>query len=58
MGEKINYDILLDILMGDLKTEDSLATVLNFLEHAASVIRHLYWAKRINRENSENKKVI
>ena len=50
MNEKISYEVILDFLVGDLKTEDSLATVLNFLEHTASVIRHLYWAKKLQNQ--------
>lgn len=51
VNEKISHDTILDLLVGDLKSEDNLASVLNFLEHTTSVIRHLYWAKRISREN-------
>ncbi len=53
MNDKISYDAILDLLVGDLKTEESLAAVLNFLEHTASVVRLLYWAKRISQENKE-----
>ena len=56
MSEKISYDTILNLLAGDLKTEDSLAAVLNFLEHTASVIRHLYWAKRLEGETEKAKK--
>jgi hypothetical protein len=49
--EKISYDTVLDLLVGDLKTEDSLAAVLNFLEHTASIIRLLHFAKLSSREN-------
>ena len=56
MNEKISYATLLDLLVGDLKTEDSLAAVLNFLEHTVSIVRHLYWVQRISRENREKNK--
>ena len=55
MSEKISYNTVLDLLVGDLKTEEHLTVVLNFLEHTASVIRHLRLAQRINRESREEK---
>jgi hypothetical protein len=45
MNENISYDTLLGLLVGDLRSEDELAVALNFLGHAKTVIRQLYWAK-------------
>ena len=56
MNEKLSYDAILDLLVGDLKTEESLASVLNFLEHAASVIRLLHLSQGVNQESK--KKII
>lgn len=53
MNDKKSYNEILDLLVGDLKTEESLAAVLNFLEHTASIVRHLYWAQRISKNNKE-----
>ena len=50
MNENIPYDTVLDLLVGDLKSEDELETVLNFLEHSKSVIRHLYWAQKFKND--------
>lgn len=44
-NENISYDTLMSLLIGDLKTKQSLAAVLNFLKHTTSVVRTLYWSK-------------
>ncbi len=58
MNENIPYDTVLDLLVGDLKSEDELATVLNFLDHAKSVIRHLYWAQKVRNDLEEDRKYL
>jgi hypothetical protein len=50
MNDKILYDVVLDLLIGDLKAEDKLVIILNFLDHAKSVIRHLYWSKPFQKD--------
>jgi hypothetical protein len=50
MNENIPYDTVLDLLVGDLRTEDSLIAVLNFLEYTASVVRLLYWHTKFKNE--------
>ena len=47
MSNNISYEVIKNLLMGDSKSDDELAIVLDFLEHTASVIRNLYWAHRI-----------
>lgn len=54
MNKNISYDTLLDLLVGDLKTEESLAAVLNFLEHTTSMVRLLYLSKRLSQEKIES----
>jgi hypothetical protein len=58
MNENISYDTILDLLVRDLKTEDELATILNFLEHAKGIIRHLYWMQRFKNDLEEDKKYL
>ena len=58
MSENISYDTLLDLLVGDLKSDDELATVLNFLNHAKSVIRQLYWSQRFKKDIEEDRKYL
>ena len=58
MNDNIPYDTVLDLLVGDLKSEDQLGTVLNFLDHTKSVIRHLYWAQRFKQNREEDKKYL
>lgn len=53
LNEKISYNTILDLLVGDLRTEESLAAVLNFLEYTASVIRHLYRAKKLSNQGKK-----
>ncbi len=58
MNEHISYDTVLDPLVGDLQSEDKLATVLNFLDHAKSVIEHLYWTRRFKNDREEDRKYL
>jgi hypothetical protein len=58
MNENIPYDTVLDLLVGDLKSKDELATVLNFLDHTKSIIRHLYWVQRLKNDMAEDKKFL
>jgi hypothetical protein len=58
MNENISYNTILDLLVGDLKSENELATVLNFLEHAKVIIRHLYWAQRFKNDLEEDQKFL
>lgn len=51
MNDNIPYNTVLDLLVGDLKSENELATVLNFLDHAKSVIQHLYWMQRFKKKS-------
>jgi hypothetical protein len=44
--KNISYDTL-DLLISDLKSEKELLTILNFLENAKTIIRHLYWSQRL-----------
>ena len=50
MNENISYDTLLSLLVGDLRSEDDLEVVLNFLGHVKTVIRQLYWAQKGKKE--------
>lgn len=58
MNENIPYNTVLDLLMGDLKSENELATVLNFLDHAKNVIQHLYWIQRFKKDREEDRKYL
>jgi hypothetical protein len=58
MNENISYDTVLDLLVRDLRSEEELATVLNFLDQAKSIIRHLYWSQRIKNDIEEDKKFL
>jgi hypothetical protein len=41
MNEKnISNDSILNLLVGDLKSEESLMYVLNFLEHTTTIVRY------------------
>jgi hypothetical protein len=57
MTEKdISNDAILNILVGDLKSEESLMYVLNFLEHTTTIIRYLYWTQRLKNNHDADKK--
>jgi len=58
MSENISYNTLLDLLVGDLKSDDELATVLNFLNHAKNVIRQLYWSQRYKKDMEDDGKYL
>ncbi len=58
MNENISYDTMLDLLVGDLKSEKELSTILNFLENAKTVIRHLYWLQRCKNDLEEDRKFL
>jgi hypothetical protein len=58
MNENIPYDTVLDLLVGDLKSEKELLTVLNFLDHTKTVIRHLYWSQRFKKDLEEDQKYL
>ena len=53
MSNNISYEILKDVLVGDFTSEDNLVVVLNFLEHAASIIRILHLAQCIRNEQCD-----
>lgn len=52
----ISNDSILNLLVGDLKSEESLMHVLNFLEHTTTIVRYLYWAQRFKNNHEEDKK--
>lgn len=54
----IYHDTIVDLLVGDLKSENELITVLNFLDHIKTVINHLYWAKRFKNDHKEDRKYL
>jgi hypothetical protein len=58
MNEDISYDTLSELLVGDLKSEKELATVLNFLENAKVLVHHLYWVQRIKNDFEEDRKFL
>ncbi len=47
MSDKLSYDTVIDLLMGDMNTERDFEVALNFLGHTTSVIRHMYWHTKI-----------
>jgi hypothetical protein len=57
MNENISYDTL-DLLIGDLKSEKELLTILNFLENVKTIIRHLYWSQRLKNDLEEDQKFL
>lgn len=56
MSENISNESLLNCLVGDLKSEESLMHVLNFLEHTTTIVRYLYWMQRLKNNHEEDKK--
>jgi hypothetical protein len=58
MNENIPYNTLLDLLVGDLKSEKELSIVLNFLDHTKAIIRHLYWSQRFKNDMEEDRKFL
>ncbi|HEX4045102.1 MAG TPA: hypothetical protein VHZ76_05495 [Gammaproteobacteria bacterium] len=46
MSDYISYDTILDLLVGDEKSEESLVIVLNFLQYTEILIRRLYWVQK------------
>ena len=58
MSDPIFYNAVLDLLVGDLKSEDELATVLNFLEHVKSVIGYLYWTRKFKQDREDDGKYL
>jgi hypothetical protein len=58
MNGDISYDTVLDLLVGDLKSEKELSTVLNFLDHTKAIIRHLYWSQRFKSDLEEDRKFL
>ncbi len=54
MNENISYETLLDLLVGDFKSEKELAVILNFLEHIKSIVRHLQWSQCLKNEKQED----
>jgi hypothetical protein len=58
MNENIPYDTVLDLLVGDLKSEKELSTVLNFLDRTKAVIHHLYWSQRFKNDLEEDRKFL
>ena len=53
MSKNIPYDTILDLLVGDLRSENELTVVLNFLDHTKTVIRHLYWDQHFKNANKK-----
>lgn len=58
MNDNIHYKVILDFLVGDLKSEDELVTILNFLDHAKSVMRYLYLDKEFKKDIDEDRKYL
>jgi hypothetical protein len=58
MSEDISYDSILNLLVGDLKSEESLMHVLNFLEHTTTIVRYLYWTVRFKNNHEADKKYL
>ena len=59
MSEKnISNDSILNLLVGDLKSEESLKYALNFLEHTTTIVRYLYWTQRLKNNHEEDKKYL
>ena len=58
MNENIAYDTILDMLVGNLKSEKELSTILNFLENAKAIIHYLYWSKRLKNDLEEDQKFL
>ena len=54
----IPNDLILNLLVGDLKSEESLMYVLNFLEHTTTIVRYLYWTQRLKNNHDEDKKYL
>ena len=52
MSDKLSYDTVIDLLMGDMNTERDFEVALNFLGHTTSVIRHMYRSeeRRVGKE--------
>ena len=51
-------DIVFDLLVGGLKSEDELTTVLNFLENVKSVAWCLYWTRKAKKDQEDDKKYL
>ena len=58
MNENIYHDTLFNLLVGDLKSKDELATVLIFLDNVKTVINHLYWARQFKHDMEEDRKFL
>lgn len=58
MNKNISYDVILDLLVGDNKSERELENVLNFLNHAVSIIRLLCWSQRFKNNQEEDRKCV
>lgn len=56
MIDNIPDDTILDLLVGDKKSEESLAIVLDFLQYTEVLIRHLYWAQKSKKDLKEDGK--
>lgn len=50
MNKDTYYDTLFDYLVGDLKSKEELAKVLNFLDNIKTIINHLYWARQFKQD--------
>jgi hypothetical protein len=58
MNEQIFYNAVFDFLIGDLKSEEELTIVLNFLEHVKSVIWCLYWIRQFKKNREDDRRYL
>jgi hypothetical protein len=58
MNEDIYRDVLVNLLVGDLDSEDKLSTVLKFLDNVKTLTHHLYWDKRFKQDMEKDQKFL